>query len=48
MNINTVKSMIDKLAGNNALGHNFITDPRIIAWAVGNEVSLAHQMVMVE
>ena len=37
MSINKVKSMIDKLAGNNALGHNFITDPRIIAWAVGNE-----------
>ncbi len=40
MNINTVKLMIDKLAGNNALGHNFITDPRIIAWAVGNECSV--------
>ncbi len=37
MSIYTVRSMIDKLAGNNALGHNFITDPRIIAWSVGNE-----------
>ena len=40
ISIDTAKSYIDKLAGNNALGHNFITDPRIIAWSIGNEVTV--------
>lgn len=41
MNINLAKTYIDKLAGNNKLGHNFITDPRILVWSVGNEATIA-------
>lgn len=32
--------LLDKLAGNNALGHNFITDPRIAWWSPINEARL--------
>jgi hypothetical protein len=35
------KTMIDKLAGNNALGINFISDPRIYAWSTSNENDLS-------
>jgi len=31
---------IDQLAGDNNLGHNFLTDPRILGWSVANEVDL--------
>jgi hypothetical protein len=34
------KVIIDKLAGNNALGHNFITDPRMYGWSTSNEQDL--------
>ena len=40
MSVATAKTYIDKLAGNNSLHHNFITDPRIALWSVGNEVNL--------
>lgn len=40
MDINTAKTYIDKLAGDNPLGYNFITDPRIYVWSVSNEVNL--------
>jgi hypothetical protein len=39
------KAMIDQLAGNNALNHNFITDPRLIGWSVSNEVNLSDPTV---
>ena len=42
MDINLAKSYIDKLAGNNQLGHNFITDPRIAVWSVSNEVDFGN------
>ena len=40
MDLTTAKSYIDKLAGNNKLHHNFVTDPRILYWSVGNEVNI--------
>jgi len=36
--IASAKLMIDKLAGNNALNHDFITDSRIGYWSISNEV----------
>ncbi len=36
------KAIIDQLAGNNALKINFITDPRIYAWSVGNEIDIGN------
>lgn len=38
--INDALAMIDKLAGNNELGHNFITDNRVIGWIPSNESDL--------
>jgi hypothetical protein len=38
------KSMIDKLAGNNNLNHNFFTDPRVMAWSPANEIDLANSV----
>ncbi|MCJ7561329.1 hypothetical protein MUO79_12060 [Candidatus Bathyarchaeota archaeon] len=35
------KLLVDKLAGNNNLNHNFFTDSRILAWSPANEVDLA-------
>jgi hypothetical protein len=32
------KTYIDKLAGENSLGYDFIKDPRVLAWAFGNEL----------
>lgn len=40
------KVMIDKLAGNNALGHNFITDPRIYGWSTSNEQDLTDPVAL--
>lgn len=37
MDITLAKTYIDKLAGNNKLNHNFITDPRISFWHVASE-----------
>lgn len=42
MDINMAKSYIDKLAGNNSLGHNFVSDPRIVVWSVSNEVDFGN------
>lgn len=42
MEMNLAKSYIDKLAGNNSLNHNFITDPRILMWSVSNEVDFGN------
>jgi hypothetical protein len=32
------EAMIDQLAGNNSLQHDFITDPRVLGWVTSNEV----------
>ena len=40
MSVATAKTYIDKLAGANSLNHNFITDPRIAVWSIGNEVNI--------
>jgi len=40
------KSIIDKLAGDNKLQHNFIADPRIFAWSVANEVDLNNSITL--
>jgi len=40
------KSIIDKLAGDNELQHNFIADPRIFAWSVANEVDLNNSITL--
>jgi len=40
--IRDAKTMIDALAGNNALNHNFITDPRVFGWSVANEVDISN------
>jgi hypothetical protein len=40
VNIAQAKSMIDQLAGDNALGHDFITDPRVWCWIVDDEIDL--------
>jgi len=39
--IEEAKSMIDKLAGDNNLGHDFINDDRILVWSVDNEPSIS-------
>ena len=36
------KTLINELAGQNSLHHNFITDPRIYAWSVGNEIDVGN------
>jgi hypothetical protein len=40
MDIGQAKIYIDRLAGQNSLGHNFITDPRIVMWSIGNEANI--------
>ena len=40
INIAAAKAMIDQLAGDNSLGHDFITDPRIWCWIVDDEIDL--------
>ena len=42
MPLATAKTYIDKLAGQNSLNHNFITDPRIAVWSVCNEVDFGN------
>jgi hypothetical protein len=42
MALNLAKTYIDKLAGNNSLKHNFIADPRIVMWSVGDEVDFGN------
>jgi hypothetical protein len=42
ISITQAESYIDKLAGNNSLNHNFITDPRIALWSVSNEVDFGN------
>lgn len=41
--ISQAKAMIDQLAGNNSLHHNFIMDPRILGWVTSNEVYIGSQ-----
>jgi hypothetical protein len=38
-------TMIDKLGGNNSLGHNFLTDSRVPFWHVTNEAPISEQVV---
>jgi len=39
ISVTQAESYINELAGNNSLNHDFITDPRIALWSVGNEVN---------
>ncbi|MFX0140333.1 MAG: hypothetical protein ACFFDN_42225, partial [Candidatus Hodarchaeota archaeon] len=43
--IDEAKSLIDKLAGDNYLGHDFITDSRILGWKTSNERDIANEIV---
>jgi hypothetical protein len=36
--MNEAKAIIDQLAGNNSLAHDFISDPRVLGWVTSNEV----------
>ncbi|MCW4010381.1 MAG: PKD domain-containing protein [Candidatus Bathyarchaeota archaeon] len=36
--IEQAEAIIDKLAGDNSLHHNFIADPRVLGWVTSNEV----------
>lgn len=40
--LTTAKMMIGELAGNNSLGHDFITDPRVLGWVTANEPDIAN------
>lgn len=44
--IDEAKPLIDQLAGDNALGHDFITDPRVIGWCTANEVDISNPEVL--
>jgi len=46
--IEEAKSMIDKLAGYNNLGHDFINDDRILVWSVDNEPSISKNPIREE
>lgn len=46
VSIEEAKAMIDQLAGDNALGHNFITDPRVIGWRSSNELDISDSYVL--
>ena len=41
----TTKSYLDKLAGNNYLGPQFLTDPRILGWSPFNEGGMGNGIV---
>jgi hypothetical protein len=40
------ETLIDHLAGNNSLRHNFISDERVIAWSIGNEIDLKYNITL--
>lgn len=40
------EAMIDELAGNNLLGHDFITDPRVVGWRTSNEVNISDPTIL--
>ncbi|MFH1228794.1 MAG: hypothetical protein V1678_00015 [Candidatus Aenigmatarchaeota archaeon] len=44
--ITQAKTMIGKLAGNNSLNHNFITDPRVLGWVTSNEDDIFNSTVL--
>jgi len=44
--IDEAKAMIDKLAGDNPLKHNFITDPRVIGWRTSCEDDISDPAVL--
>lgn len=44
--ITQAETMINELAGNNSLGHDFITDPRILGWVTSNEVDISNQTIL--
>jgi hypothetical protein len=46
VSIDEAKAMIDKLAGNNVLGHDFINDPRILGWRPSNERDITDPYVL--
>ena len=41
--IDQAEAIIDQLAGNNSLHHNFIADPRVLGWVTSNEVYIGPQ-----
>jgi len=46
VSIEEAKAMIDQLAGNNSLRHNFITDPRVLGWRPSNERDISDPYVL--
>lgn len=40
------EAMIDRLAGINSLGHNFINDSRVVGWRTSNEVDISNSTVL--
>jgi len=44
--IDEAKAMIDQLAGDNLLGHDFITDPRVMGWRTSNELNISDPEVL--
>ncbi len=44
--ITEAEAMINELAGNNSLGHDFITDPRILMWVTSNESPINNATIL--
>ncbi|MGD0645702.1 MAG: cellulase family glycosylhydrolase [Candidatus Bathyarchaeia archaeon] len=44
--ITQAEAMIGELAGNNSLGHDFITDPRIVGWRTSNELDISNETIL--
>lgn len=44
--IDEAKAMIDQMAGDNPLGHDFITDPRVVGWRTSNEVNISDAAIL--
>jgi hypothetical protein len=40
------EAMVDDLAGNNLLGHDFITDTRVVGWRTSNEVNITDPTIL--
>ena len=43
--ISEVQMLVGELAGNNSLHHDFLTDPRVFAWCIGNEIDIGQPSV---
>jgi len=44
--IDEAKAMIDQMAGDNPLEHDFITDPRVLGWKTSNEVNIGDPVIL--